>query len=41
MAAFFALQIVEFPKDPTTGALALELNYVAKYLRKSFPLFSK
>ncbi|MCJ1426325.1 hypothetical protein MMC29_004228 [Sticta canariensis] len=32
MAAFFALQIVQFPKDPKTGALALELNYVARYL---------
>lgn len=31
MAAFFALQIVQFPKD-ATGALALELDYVARYL---------
>lgn len=36
MAAFFALQIDQFPKDPNTGALALELDYVAKYLCKAF-----
>ncbi|MCJ1464874.1 hypothetical protein MMC07_003489 [Pseudocyphellaria aurata] len=31
MAAFFALQIVQFPKDEE-GALAMELDYVARYL---------
>lgn len=36
MASFFALQIVQFPKDPETGALALELDYVARYLCKAF-----
>lgn len=35
MAAFFALQIVQFPKDPKTGDLALELDYVARYLCKA------
>lgn len=34
MAAFFALQIVQFPKDDK-GALAMELDYVARYLCKT------
>ena len=40
MASFFALQIVEFPKDPSNGNLALELSYVSKYICESLPLIS-
>ena len=32
MAAFFAINIVEFPHDPVNGGNGLHLNYVAKYL---------
>jgi hypothetical protein len=32
MAAFFTINIVEFPRDSVNGGSGLHLNYVAKYM---------
>jgi hypothetical protein len=32
MAAFFAINIIEFPHDPQNGGNGLHLSYVAKYM---------